>query len=168
MDKRLYVTTATLYILAFSRASLSQNTLPGHLLCLLLLTLVWSSHSHYPKVKMNDKKPEPVPLPLFRGARSFQTQFPIFEAKIPQKMTLKIKKQTLFFWGWRLIFLALKPSPQCHQTFVKVGFPGKVTGLWAFEGQMSYQKYQGSPIVVGCWANFHSLCQVWVKIQNIG
>ena len=45
-------------------------------------------------------------------------------------------------------FLALKPSLQCHQTFVKVGFPDKVTGLRAFEGQMPYQKYQGPPIVV--------------------
>ena len=26
-------------------------------------------------------------------------------------------------------FLALKPSLQCHQTFVKVAFPDKVTGL---------------------------------------
>ena len=35
-----------------------------------------------------------------------------------------------------------------HQTFVKVGFTDKVTGLWGFEGQMPYQKYQGPPIVV--------------------
>ena len=45
-------------------------------------------------------------------------------------------------------FLALKPSLQCHKTYVKEGFPDKVTGLWAFEGQMPYQKYQGPPIVV--------------------
>ena len=31
---------------------------------------------------------------------------------------------------------------------VKVGFPDKVTGLWAFERQMPFQKYQGSAIVV--------------------
>ena len=30
-------------------------------------------------------------------------------------------------------FLALKPSPICQKTFVKVAFPDKVTGLWAFE-----------------------------------
>ena len=35
------------------------------------------------------------------------------------------------------------PSP-----FVKVGFLDKVTGLWAFEGHLPFQKYQGPPIVV--------------------
>ena len=119
MDKRLYVTTATLYILAFSRASLSQNTLPGHLLCLLLLTLVWSSHSHYHKVKMNDKKPEPVPLPLFRGARSFQTQLPIFEAKILQKMTLKIKKTNPIFLRLEADFFGFKTFPTMLLNFCK-------------------------------------------------
>ena len=44
--------------------------------------------------------------------------------------------------------MALKPSLQYHQTFVKVGFPDKVTGLWAFEGQIPYQKFQGPPIKV--------------------
>ena len=46
------------------------------------------------------------------------------------------------------LFLALKPSPICQLTFVKVWFPDKVTGLWAFETQMPFQKYQGSAIVV--------------------
>ena len=45
-------------------------------------------------------------------------------------------------------FLALKPSLQCHLTFVKVGFPDKVTDLWAFEVQIPHQKHQGPPIVV--------------------
>ena len=31
---------------------------------------------------------------------------------------------------------------------VKVGFPDKVAGLWAFDTQMPFQKYQGPPIVV--------------------
>ena len=34
--------------------------------------------------------------------------------------------------------------------FVKVAFPDKVTGLWAFEVRMPYQKYQGPAIVVRC------------------
>ena len=59
-------------------------------------------------------------------------------------------------------FLALKPSLQCHQTFVKVGFPDKVTGLWAFERQMPFQKYQGPPIVVRLGED--SFCMAGVSI----
>jgi hypothetical protein len=44
--------------------------------------------------------------------------------------------------GW---FFALKHSPRCHQTFVKVWFHDKVPGFWAFEEQMSYQKYWCPP-----------------------
>ena len=64
--------------------------------------------------------------------------------------------------GW--LFLALKPSLQCHKTYVKEGFPDKVTGLWAFEGQMPYQKVQGSPIVVRLHVRY--ICfflQKWTK-----
>ena len=48
--------------------------------------------------------------------------------------------------GW--FFWALKPSLQCHQTFVKAGFLDKVTGLWAFEEQIPYPKYQWPTIVI--------------------
>ena len=38
-------------------------------------------------------------------------------------------------------------------SLIKVGFPDKMTGLWAFEVQMPYQKYQGPPTVVRCHLN---------------
>ena len=41
-----------------------------------------------------------------------------------------------------------KSSQKCHLTFVKVRILDKVIGLWAFEVQTLYQKYQGPPIVV--------------------
>ena len=75
-----------------------------------------------------------------------------FRGRNPNLKKLKNKKRPHFIF-LRLeaeFFLALKPSLQCHQTFVKVGFPDRITGLWAFEGQMPYQKYQGPPIVVRC------------------
>ena len=55
----------------------------------------------------------------------------------PQKFTFKTKKQPHFFLRLEDDFFgALKPSLQCHQTLIKVGFHDKVPGLWAFEGQM--------------------------------
>ena len=49
--------------------------------------------------------------------------------KIPDTLNL----ETASFSFLRLeaggIFIALKPSLQCHQTFVKVGFHDKVTGV---------------------------------------
>ena len=41
------------------------------------------------------------------------------------------------------------PKGSCiYQTFVKVEFYGKVTGFWALEAHVPFQKYQGPPIVV--------------------
>ena len=54
-----------------------------------------------------------------------------FEVEIPIQKIKKNKKRPHFIF-LRLeaeFFLALKPSLQCHQTFVKVGFYYKVTGL---------------------------------------
>ena len=43
---------------------------------------------------------------------------------------------------------------------MKVGFLDKVTGLWAFEEQIPYQKYQGPPIVVRLtWDGHH---RIWI------
>ena len=53
----------------------------------------------------------------------------------------KNEKWPHFFLRLEADFLgALKPSPRYHETSVKVRFLDKVTGLWAFEGQMSDQK----------------------------
>ena len=43
-----------------------------------------------------------------------------------------------------------------------------MTGLWAFEGQMPYQKYQGPPIVVRyvLW-RFHKVCKSYKFGQKI-
>ena len=49
--------------------------------------------------------------------------------------------------GW-LIF-GFKSFPPMSLNSFKLGFPDKMTSLWAFELQLSYQKYQGPPIVVG-------------------
>ena len=62
--------------------------------------------------------------------------------------TIKNKKRPHFFLTSKADVLALKPSLQCHWTFVKVGFHDKVTGLWAFEVQVPHQNYQQPPIVV--------------------
>ena len=45
-------------------------------------------------------------------------------------------------------FFGFKTFPPMSLNFCKVGFPDKVTGLWAFEEHLSYQKYQGPPRVV--------------------
>ena len=60
--------------------------------------------------------------------------------------------------------MALKPSLQCHKTFVEVGFPDKVTGLRAFETHLPYQKYQGPPIVVRC--STWDVCIQSLSFQN--
>ena len=44
--------------------------------------------------------------------------------------------------------MALKPCLFCHQIFVKLKFHDKVTGFWAFEGHLPYQKYHRPPIAV--------------------
>ena len=53
---------------------------------------------------------------------------------------LKLKYDLIFFWGLLSLFW--------HETFVKLGFYDKVTGLWAFEVQMPCQKYTSRPILV--------------------
>ena len=99
-----------------------------------------------------------------------------FQGRNPYSKKLENKKRPhlIFLRLEADFFLALKPSLQCHLTFVKVGFPDNMTGLWAFEGQMPYQKYQGSPIVVRWetneysmdskkWPNVHLLIKDWPK-----
>ena len=71
----------------------------------------------------------------------------------PNLKKIKIKKWPhIFFsedgaWFFDLIF-GCETFPQMSLNFCKVGFPDKLTGLWAFEEHLSYQKYQGPPIVV--------------------
>ena len=68
------------------------------------------------------------------------------------------------FKGWFLNITPLKTFPKRSLNFVKVGFPDKMTGLWAFEGQMPYQKYQGPPIVVRLqsWIIAFFTFQTWI------
>ena len=63
----------------------------------------------------------------------------------------KIKSTASFFLRLEAVFLILRLSVFCHLTFVKVlGFHDKVTKVscWAFEEQMTYQKYRLPPIIV--------------------
>ena len=54
-----------------------------------------------------------------------------FQGQDPKKIHIKNLKNGLIFFSEVEggFFLALKPSPICNQTFVKVGFPDKLTGL---------------------------------------
>ena len=49
---------------------------------------------------------------------------------LPSDTIKKLKYGLIFFLKLEAdFFLAIKPSLQCHQTFVKLGFSYKVTGM---------------------------------------
>ena len=79
----------------------------------------------------------------------------------------KTKKWPHFFLRLEADFVGLWNLPRdVLKLFVKVWFHDKVTGLWAFEVPLPYQKYQRPPIVVRC------LCMCtqvrwWLSIQHL-
>ena len=78
------------------------------------------------------------------STKTFRLNSQFSRPRFPKKLKFKTKIWPHFFSevGGGL-FWALKPSLQCHQTFVKVGFHDKV-----HEGHLPYQKYQLPPILV--------------------